>query len=64
MDELRRLQIPSDGPSPVVNVLEEASQPEGRRQRISFESEPGVRIEGRCRFRLLPGKSSSVARGG
>src|SRR5262249_19880669 len=44
--ELRRLQIPSDKVPPSV-VLEESSSPEGLRQQIRFESEPGVEIKGK-----------------
>jgi len=44
--ELRRLQIPSDGLSPEMNVLDESNTPEVRRQHVKFESEPGVEIEG------------------
>ncbi len=43
--ELRRLQIPSDGSSPEMNVLDESTAAEVRRQHIKFESEPGVEIE-------------------
>ena len=44
--ELRRLGIPSPGSPPQVRVLTETSLPDARRQRIRFESEPGVEIEG------------------
>src|SRR5881628_1794740 len=44
--ELRRLEIPSDGSSPELNVLDESNTPEARRQHIKFDSEPGVEIEG------------------
>ena len=55
--ELRRLQIPSEGSSPVVKVLEESSGPEGRLQHISFESEPGVEIKGKLVFHRLLGEN-------
>ena len=55
--ELRRLQIPSEGSSPVVKVLDESSGPEGQRQRISLESEPGVEIEGKLYTPLPPGEN-------
>jgi cephalosporin-C deacetylase-like acetyl esterase len=45
--ELQRLNIPSKGAAPEVRVLEESDGPEGRRQRVRFESEPGVEIGGR-----------------
>jgi dienelactone hydrolase len=43
--ELRRLQIPSDGSSPEMHVLDESNSPEFQRQHIRFESEPGIEIE-------------------
>src|SRR5437867_6871148 len=45
--ELRRLEIPSDGSSPEMQVLDESNTPEFQRQHIRFESEPEVEIEGR-----------------
>lgn len=58
--ELRRLGIPSDGSSPVVQVLDEAARPWGRRQHIQFESEPGVEIEGTLYLPNSPGRKSAV----
>jgi len=43
--ELRRLGIPSDGSPPGRTVLDESNAPEGRRQHIKFDSEPGIEIE-------------------
>jgi hypothetical protein len=60
MTELRRLQIPSDGTSPAVNVLEESSTTAGRRRRIRFESEPGVLIEGTLHIPPTPGQKAAV----
>jgi len=45
-NELHKLQIPSDGSSPEMKVLDESNSPEARRQHVKFESEPGVEIEG------------------
>lgn len=45
-DELRKLQIRSDGSSPEMTVLDESNAAELRRQHIKFESEPGIQIEG------------------
>src|SRR5204863_83636 len=53
--ELRRLSIPSDGAAPEVKVLDESNGPEGRRQRVQFESEPGVETRGKL---YLPRSSS------
>jgi dienelactone hydrolase len=44
--ELRRLGVPSDGRAPAVKVLETSEGTGYRRQRIQFESEPGVEIGG------------------
>lgn len=44
--ELRRLSVPSDGAASDVKVLDESNGPEGRRQHVRFESEPGVEIGG------------------
>jgi hypothetical protein len=58
--ELRRLQIPTDGSSPVTKILDETSGPEGLRQRIRFESEPGVEIEGRLNIPPSPARKPAV----
>ncbi|OGD21682.1 MAG: hypothetical protein A2W03_17255 [Candidatus Aminicenantes bacterium RBG_16_63_16] len=58
--ELRRLGIPSDGSAPAIKVLEESNGPAGRRQRIGFESEPGVEIEGRLDVPLGAGRKPAV----
>jgi acetyl xylan esterase AXE1 len=58
--ELRRLQIPSEGSSFVVKVLDEPSGPEGQRQHISFESEPGVEIKGKLHVPPSPGRKPPV----
>jgi cephalosporin-C deacetylase-like acetyl esterase len=44
--ELRRLNIPSDGAASEVRTSDESNGPEGRRQHVRFESEPGVEISG------------------
>jgi dienelactone hydrolase len=44
--ELARLSIPSDGFPPAVRTSDESNGPDWRRQRIQFESEPGVEIGG------------------
>lgn len=58
--ELGRLQIPSDGSAPKVRVSDESNGPDGHQQNISFESEPGVEIEGRLRIPLSPGQKQAV----
>ena len=52
--ELRRLKVPSDGSAPEVRVLTESNGPEGLRQRVKFESEPGVEIEGNLSIPSAP----------
>ena len=58
--ELRRLDIPTEGSSPVAKVIEESSGPEGRHQRVRFESEPGVEIEGKLHIPSAPGRKPAV----
>jgi len=58
--ELRRLRIPAEGATPEVRVSDESSGPECRRQRISFESEPGVEIGGRLYIPYPSGRKPAV----
>ena len=58
--ELRRLNVPTSGSPPEVKVMEEATIPEGRRQRIRFESEPGVEIEGNLYLPESAGRRPAV----
>jgi hypothetical protein len=58
--ELRRLQIPSEGSSPVVKILDESSGPEDQHHHIRFESEPGVEIEGKLHIPPSPGRKPAV----
>ncbi len=58
--ELRKLQIPSEGASPVVKILDESSGPEGKRQRIRIESEPGVEIDATLHVPPSPGRKRAV----
>jgi cephalosporin-C deacetylase-like acetyl esterase len=58
--ELRKLQIPTDGSPPTVKVLDQSDGPEGRRQSIQFESEPGIEIEGRLYIPPSPGQKPAV----
>lgn len=44
--ELRRLKIPSGAPAHVVKIRDEPAMTEFWRQQITFESEPGVEIDG------------------
>ena len=58
--ELAKLGVPSDGVAPAVRTLEESNGPEGRRQRIRFESEPGVEIGGRLYLPRSAGRNPAV----
>ncbi len=42
--ELRKLSIPSDGAVPAVRVTTDSNGPEGIRQHVLLESEPGIEI--------------------
>jgi hypothetical protein len=58
--ELRSLNIPSEGAPPEVRVSDESNGPEGRRQHVSFESEPGVEIGGRLYIPHSSGRRPAV----
>jgi cephalosporin-C deacetylase-like acetyl esterase len=58
--ELRRSGVPSEGAAPEVKVLDEATGPYGRGQRIKFESEPGVEIEGKLYIPSSAGRKPAV----
>ncbi len=45
--ELRRLNVLSDGTAPEVRVSDDTNGPDGRRQHVRFEIEPGVEISGK-----------------
>ena len=58
--ELRKLGVPTEGSSPEVKVLDESNGPEGRREHIKFESEPGIEIEGKLYLPPSPGRKPAV----
>jgi cephalosporin-C deacetylase-like acetyl esterase len=58
--ELHKLGIPSEGPTPEMKVVEDVEAAEGHRQRVRFESEPGVEIGGRLYVPNSPGKKPAV----
>lgn len=58
--ELRRLNIPSDGTPPAVRVTDERNGPEGHRQHINFECEPGLEIGGRLYIPHSSGRKPAV----
>jgi hypothetical protein len=58
--ELRRLKIPSEGSAPTVKVSDESKGTEGRRERVTFESEPGVEISGKLYLPQAGGRKPAV----
>ena len=58
--ELRRLEVPSEGSSPEIKVLDESKVPGGWRQHIKFESEPGVEVNGKLYIPDAVGRKSAV----
>jgi Acetyl xylan esterase (AXE1) len=58
--ELVKLKIPTDRSAPEVKVLEEWETPEGRRQEIQFESEPGIWLDGTLYIPPAPGRKPAV----
>jgi cephalosporin-C deacetylase-like acetyl esterase len=60
LEELRRLQIPTDGSAPAIRTLNE-SQLEGLRvQRITYESEPGIELEAQLYVPTAAGRKPAV----
>jgi dienelactone hydrolase len=57
--ELRKLEIPSDRSPVSLRVSNESNGPEGVRQEVRFESEPGVEIAGK--LYLPPGNGKKPA---
>lgn len=60
LSELRRLKVPSEGTSPKVKVLHDSEGPEGRREQVQFESEPGVEIGGKLYIPRYSGRKPAV----
>jgi dienelactone hydrolase len=58
--ELRRLGVPSEGSAPPVKVTSETGEPEGRRQRILFETEPGLELAATLYLPNSAGRSPAV----
>lgn len=58
--ELRRLEVPSTGAAPAVQVREESNGPGYRVQRLGFESEPGVEIAAKLYLPSRPGRRPAV----
>ncbi|HYM08717.1 MAG TPA: acetylxylan esterase, partial [Terriglobales bacterium] len=59
LTELRGLHIPSNGAAPDVRVKDESDSPESR-QKVSFESEPGVEIGGTLYIPHSSGRKPAV----
>jgi cephalosporin-C deacetylase-like acetyl esterase len=58
--ELRKLKIRSEGAASEVRASNESNGPEGRRQRIQFESEPGIEIGGTLYIPRAGGRRPAV----
>ncbi len=58
--ELRKLGVPTDGTPPDVKVVDDSRVPEGRLERIRFESEPGVEIGGKLYIPDSAGRKPAV----
>jgi len=58
--ELRRLNIPSEATPPEVRVSDESNGPDGRREHVNFESEPGVEISGKLYIPRSSGRKPAV----
>jgi hypothetical protein len=58
--ELRRLKVPSEGSSLKLRISDESNGPDGRRERVDFESEPGVEIGGRLYIPRSSGRKPAV----
>ncbi len=58
--ELQRLGIPTDASAPAVKVLEESEREGLRSQRIQFESEPGIDIDGQVYIPMSAGRKRGV----
>lgn len=58
--ELRKLGVPTDGTPPDVKVVDDSRVPEGRLERIRFESEPGVELDAKLYIPSTPGPKPAV----
>ncbi len=58
--ELRRLNVPSDRTSPEVSIWDDSNGPDGPRQHVKFESEPGVEIGGKLYIPHASGRKPAV----
>ncbi len=58
--ELRRLNVPSDRTSPEVSIWDDSNGPDGPRQHVKFESEPGVEIGGKLYIPHAGGRKPAV----
>jgi cephalosporin-C deacetylase-like acetyl esterase len=58
--ELRRLNILSEGAQPELRISDDLVSPEGRVQRVRFESEPGVEIGARLYLPRTAGRRPAV----
>ncbi len=60
MSELRDLKIPTDGSAPKVRILKESVRSHGQRERIQFESDPGIWLDATLYFPSAAGRKPAV----
>ncbi|HLN03765.1 MAG TPA: acetylxylan esterase [Bryobacteraceae bacterium] len=58
--ELRALKIPPEETPPAAKISDESSGTDWRRERVAFESEPGVEIGGRLYIPQASGRKAAV----
>jgi len=58
--ELRALKIPFGGAAPIVKITDESNGPDWQRERVTFESEPGVEIGGTLYIPQSTGRKPAV----
>lgn len=59
-EELRQLQIPTDGSAPAVKVVEESKTYNLVHQKIQYESEPGIEVEGDLYLPTSAGRKPAI----
>lgn len=58
--ELAKLEIPTGHGAPAMRVVSESTLPDGRRQQIEFESDPGIRLSGTLYLPAASGRKPAV----
>ncbi|HET9177447.1 MAG TPA: acetylxylan esterase [Terriglobia bacterium] len=58
--KLRELKIPTDRSAPKIQILDQSSDAAGQKERIKFESVPGIWLRATLRIPSSPGKKPAV----